>query len=75
MARDFDEGNIHYKGHWKGRARGPENLDFLGTDMEPAKRVFFYMVLGLNGFDAGKSITRFIRTSGLWKSRIFWAQI
>jgi hypothetical protein len=30
---DFDAGNIHYKGHWKGGG-GAENRNFLGHKIE-----------------------------------------
>ncbi len=28
--KNFDAGNIHHKGHWKGG--GPENRDFFGPE-------------------------------------------
>jgi hypothetical protein len=33
--------------------------------------LFYYMALGLNNFDAGKSPTRVIGRGGSWKSPIF----
>ncbi len=37
---DLDEGNIHYKGHWKGRAL--KILAFLGPDKETGEAGFLY---------------------------------
>jgi hypothetical protein len=37
--------------------------------------LFFYMALGLNDFDAGKSITQDIGIDGPRKYQLFWAQM
>jgi hypothetical protein len=54
---DFDAGNIHHKGHWKGWAL---KLMYLKLSIY----LFFYMALGLNDLDAGKSISKAIGMGG-----------